>query len=405
MRSTEAGPGPAGKIVRGVVGATVAVAVTAGATYAMGLWQFGDTPEAAAGAAVRPLRAPVAVSGKTVTVLGAGSILPSPEVWDQARRDGGGTIDFARVLAGARTAAASADLALCHLSVPVAPAAGPYAGAPRYNVPPQIAQAIAKTGFDGCATAAERAFDQGSPGLARTLDALDKAKVGHAGTYRDEESAERTKLYTVDGVKVAHLSYTSGLAGLKLPAGREWAVAFASEDRVEEDARQAREAGAAIVVVSIDWGSEGEQEPDADQQTLARAIATMRDVDLVLGHGAHTVQPIERLDGKWIVYGLGDLASRSAQPVNENREGAMIRVTFSPGEDEGRWKVAAVEAIPTFVDLNPDIRTVDLEQALADPSLSAGRRQIYAAAVDRIKGQLLTRGAGDAKVVIRGTQS
>ncbi len=396
MSSSETGPGPVGKIARATLGLVVVAAAAGTATHAMGLWQIGAAADPTA-AAVRPVAEPVAVSGKTVTVLSAGSILPTPELGDQARRDGGGTVpDFGPVLAGARPAVSSADLALCHLDAPLGTGQGVYLGSP------ELAGAIADAGFDGCSTAAAHAFDQGSPGLAGTLAALDKAKVGHSGTYRSEDAADRPRLYTANGVKVAHLSYTLGLNGQKVPAGREWAVARPTAEQIKDDALEAREAGAAIVVVSVDWGSQGENEPDVDQQTLARAVATMRNVDIVFGHGAHVVQPVERIGDKWIVYGLGDLASRHPEPVNGNREGSMMRVTFAPSGQERRWKVAALEALPTFIDLNPSVRAVDLEQSLANPALPAGRRKIYEAAVERIQSHLLNRGGGVSTFHVRG---
>lgn len=403
MSSTErsSGPGLGGKILRASLGLVVVAAAAGVAARSVGIWRLGDPADPPA--KVRPVAEPVAATGKTVTILAAGAILPTPEVWDQARRDGGGSgFDFAPMMSGAKKTVSAADLALCHLSTPLA-AEGPFSGPPRYNAPAGIAEAIADTGFDGCATAAEHAFDRGPAGLARTVDALDRAKVGHSGTYKSKGQSKRPRLYSADGVKVAHLSYTLTLNGGKLPAERDWSVAKATEDEVRADARAARQAGASIVVVSVDWGSEGEHEPDVDQQKLARAIATMDDVDIVFGFGAHVVQPAERIGDKWILYGLGDFLSRHPQPVNGNREGSMMRVTFSSGDQNDGWKVRAVEALPTFIDLNPGIRVVDLEQALADPAVPAGRRRIYEAAVDRVESHVLNRGGAGTVLKVRAT--
>jgi poly-gamma-glutamate synthesis protein (capsule biosynthesis protein) len=71
-----------------------------------------------------------------------------------------------------------------------------------------------------------------------------------------------------------------------------------------------------------------------------------------------------------------------------------MRVTFSPADEDGRWTVATIEALPTFIDLNPDIRVVDLERTLANSSVPAGRRRIYEAAVERIESAVLSRGGG-----------
>lgn len=380
-----------GKISRIGLGLVVVAAAGGLATHTLGIWQLNEPADPPV--KVRPVAEPVAVTGKTVTILGAGSILPSPEIWDQARRDGGGQFDFGPSLAGVKEAVSQADLALCDLSAPLSDA-GPFTGPPRYKVPSAVAQAIAATGFDGCATASEHAYDQGAAGMAATLKALDEAKVGHSGTYTSEEASRQPRIYTANGVRVAHLAYTLDLSGQKPAKGSEWAVARPTVTKIKDDSRAARDAGAQIVVVSLDWGTEPEHEPDVDQQNLARTIATMSNVDIVLGHGAHVVQPIERIGDKWIIYGLGDLSTREQEPVNNDREGSMMRVTFTPADVEGRWKVASIEALPTFIDLNPDIRVVDLERALADPGTPAGRREIYEAAVARIDSAVMSRGGG-----------
>ena len=377
----------------------VAALLTATAVRELGFW----SPEPADPSATRPLGKPVAVSGRTVSVLGAGDILLHPEIWDQARRDGGGRFDFRPLFAGARAAISEADLALCHLETPIAPAGGPYQDFPRFSVPEEIVPAIKDTGFDGCSTASNHSIDQGEDGVRRTLDALDRGKVGHSGTYRSAKEAARPTIYSAAGVRVAHLSYTKGFNGISRPPGKEWIANLVDVKKVQRDAEQARRAGAQIVVVSVHWGTEYAHEPDVDQQLWARGIAAIDDVDVVFGHHAHVVQPIERVSGKWVVYGMGNQVARHEEPVNENREGAMVRVTFSPADRSGRWKVAAVEALPVFVDLNPDIRLVDLERALADPATPFARRRIYEAAVERVASHLLTRGADSAGLVVRGT--
>ena len=37
------------------------------------------------------------------------------------------------------------------------------------------------------------------------------------------------------------------------------------------------------------------------------------DIDLVVGHHAHVVQPIERIGDEWAIYGLGNILSNMYQ--------------------------------------------------------------------------------------------
>lgn len=345
--------------------------------------------------------APASAPGRTVTILGAGDILAHPELWEQARRDGHGTMDFVPMLAGAQPTVSAADLALCHLETPLAPPGGPYQGYPRFSVPQEVLPALKTVGYDGCSTASNHSIDQGYDGIRRSLDAMDRVGLGHAGTYRDAREATRPRLYDVHGVPVAHLSYTFGLNGLSLPVDKPWEANLIDPQRIARDAAAARAAGAQIVVVSLHWGTEYRHDPDERQLAWAREVAKLPDVDLVFGHHAHVVQPVERVDGKWIVYGMGNQIARHADPIDANRDGTMVRATFSPADGAGRWRVTAIEAIPTWVDLSPGIRLVDLSRALADPALPADRRRVYQASLDRTRTILLSRGGARAGLTVR----
>lgn len=375
------------------------MAVAAGASSACGPESAEPLPQTSS---PRPVITASPAPVRTLTVLGAGDILPHPALWDQARQDGGGTLDFAAMFGPAKPAIAAADLALCHLETVVAPPNGPYRGFPLFSVPQEVVPAIKSAGYDGCSTASNHSVDHGYGGIKRTLDAMDRAGLGHTGTYRTAAEAKRPTIYPVKGVRVAHLSYSKNFNGLRRPVGQEWVANHIDPAKIKADADAAREAGAEIVIVSLHWGTEYQHEPDVDQQRWARAVAQIRNVDFVFGHHAHVVQPVEKVHGKWIAYGMGNQIARHAEPINENREGVMVRVTFSATSTPGRWKVGAVEALPTFVDLSPDIRLIDLERALADPALSPSRRRLYREAVNRIQSYLVTHGAARDGLVVRG---
>ena len=52
----------------------------------------------------------------------------------------------------------------------------------------------------------------------------------------------------------------------------------------------------------------------AGQTALAKQLLASPDLDLILGCHEHVVQPIAKVDGKWVVYGMG-LTGSSAQAV------------------------------------------------------------------------------------------
>ena len=76
-------------------------------------------------------------------------------------------------------------------------------------------------------------------------------------------------------------------------------------------ARAARRAGADIVIVKYHGGSEYVAMPNPQQVALARALTASPYVDLVVGEHAHVVQPITKVNGKWVVYGMGNAIAQN----------------------------------------------------------------------------------------------
>jgi poly-gamma-glutamate synthesis protein (capsule biosynthesis protein) len=382
--------------VTALLAAALLALATAGCTGRSGAWQAGR-PGGPASA-----QAPPEPTGNTLTILGSGDMLLHPDLWDQGRADNGGTCcDFRPLLASVKDVVSSADLAICHMETPLAPASGPFSGFPRFSVPPQIVPALADLGYDSCSTASNHTVDQGEAGVDRTIDAFDAAGIKHAGSYRTKADHDTVTMLDVRGVKVAHLSYTFSFNGLTRPAGREWEANLLSRDAVLAEAHRARAQGAAIVVVSIHWGTEYQHGPNSQQLSLAKQILASPDVDLILGHHAHVVQPFEKIGDKWVAYGMGNMIAHHAEPINDNREGVLSRFTFTEATP-GHWRVSAAEAIPVWMDLSPRNRLVNIAAALGDASTPAAERSVLSAALGRIRGYLLSRGAGDDGLVIAG---
>ncbi|MEV5440597.1 CapA family protein [Streptomyces sp. NPDC052682] len=350
--------------------------------------------------------APPATSATPVggfTLVASGDVLPHSSIIDRARFDAGGTgYDFRPMLSGVRPVVSRADLALCHMET-VYGADGDYSGYPAFKSPPEVAQALAATGYDGCSTASNHTLDDGADGIQRTLDALDRAGVRHSGSARTEQEAYTVTLLRAGAAKVAHLSYTYGTNGYPLPAGRPWAVNLIDEARILTDARIARRAGADVVVVSVHWGTEWQDAPDEQQLTLARRLTAARtggrpDIDLILGTHAHVPQAYEKVNGTWVVYGMGDQIAgamvnhQGAQDPRGNQS-TLGRFTFAPpARAGGRWQVTKAEFVPQWFDVDAG-RVVNLNQALAQGADVTAVR-------DRIRDVVLSRGAAKDGLVM-----
>ncbi|MEU9716787.1 CapA family protein [Streptomyces sp. NPDC047976] len=342
--------------------------------------------------------APTAARG--FTLVASGDVLPHTSVIKRAAADAGGDgYDFRPMFSKVKPLVAAADLALCHMETIYGEDDGPFSGYPAFVSPPTVADALKDAGYDGCSTASNHTLDDGAEGLKRTLDRFDEVGLGHAGSARTAAEAARTTLYAAGSAKVAHLAYTYDTNGYPMPDGQPWAVNLMRQDKILADARAARKAGADVVLVSIHWGTEWQTEPDGTQLSLGKALTASQtggrpDIDMILGTHAHIPQAYEKVNGTWIVYGMGDqvageMFNHSGARDMRGNYGSIARFTFAPPAAPGqRWQVAGAEFVPQMMDLSIG-RVVNLPAALAeDPG-----DEEYESADEAVTEAVLSRGA------------
>lgn len=268
----------------------------------------------------------------------------------------------------------SADLSICEMETPLAPPKGPFRGYPDFNAPPQVLTALKGAGYDSCTTASNHTLDQGYDGVQRTLDELDAAGLKHTGSARSAAEAAKPLIITLpNGMRIGQLAYAFGFNGIPKPAGQPWIANQIDVQAIIAAAKAEKKAGADIVVASLHWGTEYDHLATDEQRSQARALLGSRYIDLILGAHVHVVQPAQRMHGKWVFFGMGNQISRHADPIAVGRQGVMPRVTFTE-TSPGKFTTTRAEAIPTWMENDPDLRLIDLPRALASPDLRPRQR-------------------------------
>jgi poly-gamma-glutamate capsule biosynthesis protein CapA/YwtB (metallophosphatase superfamily) len=290
--------------------------------------------------------------------------------------------DFYPQLEPVASIISGADLAICHLEVPLSPTDTRLSGYPRFNAPRELADGLVQAGYDGCSTASNHALDQGETGLLSTLDILDQAGLSHAGTASSAAGTQAT-MYDLNGMTVAHLSATFSTNGIPEPSDEPWLVQDLQVDDLIAKAEAAKQAGADFVVVSVHCCVEYQTMPTATQRDIDRRLIESPAIDLVIGHHAHVVQPIERWDGEYIVYGLGNFLSAQHQRVN-TADGVIVLVELTLRNDQ--WVVRQIRYVPTYVTKGdyrvlPDAETI----AAGAGSLEATLRASWQRTVNTIE--------------------
>ena len=304
------------------------------------------------------------------TIVATGDVLLHERLWVQAQRDADsdGNWDFAPQLASIKPVVSAADLAICHLETPLAPKAGPYEGYPVFSSPPQIVPALVEIGYAACTTASNHSFDKGGAGVDRTLDYLDDAGLAHAGSARTEDEGAEPTLIEIETdagtVMVGLLSYTYAFNGIPYPGGNTWRSNLIDEDAILAEAAVARAGGAEFVILAMHWGDEYRHDPNPQQLELAPRLIETADIDLILGHHAHVVQPLEHFDGEWVVYGMGNLMSAHRTPGEPQNEGMLVRFTITEDLDAGGFATTGAEYLPLLQTDAMPVSVVNLPAAL-----------------------------------------
>jgi poly-gamma-glutamate synthesis protein (capsule biosynthesis protein) len=314
----------------------------------------------------------------SITLAATGDILSHSRVNVTANRNAGGApgeFDYTPMYADVAPLLSAADLALCHMETPLSPD-NTNLSVPDvlvFNTPHQMADALAGAGVDGCDFASNHTMDLGLAGLADTEQVIRDAGMGFAGPTAHEDRAGEPQVYDVPAeggvAQVAHLAYTytypnSGTPTTSVPGEAPW-LAEASwpllgSAGILEQAGAAREQGADFVVVSMHWGNEYQSAPTPDQSQIAQDLLGSEAVDLVLGTHVHVIQPCEQINGKHVIYGLGNFLSNQSPDVAagllpQTQEGMVAQFTLSRDED------GVVTTEMTYQPTRVDIRPWDLE--------------------------------------------
>jgi len=220
----------------------------------------------------------------------------------------------------------SADLAVANFENPAPDAFKYHTQGTIFSANPRLIAGLKDAGIDYVSLGNNHIGDAGPTGLLQTLANLDKYGIKHSGAGKNIVSAHTPAIMTVDGVKVAILSYDTiakhYAAGPKKPGSAQLTAAG-----VKADVVAARKAGAQLVIVYPHWGTEYSPRPFSAEQALAHAVIDAG-ADMIIGNHAHWVGAMEIYKGHPIWYALGNFVFDQtwSEPTSE---GLLLDLTFN----------------------------------------------------------------------------
>lgn len=224
---------------------------------------------------------------------------------------------------------------------------------------PEYVQILTSSSVEAANLANNHSADYGDVSLSDTIKYLNEAGISNfIGT--------NTAIRDVNGISV-------GLVGIDALDETEAA-------KLENVIGSVKSLGAQLVIVSIHWGEEKATAPNDTQIELAHK-AIDAGADLVLGTHPHVLQGIEKYNGKYIAYSLGNFCfGGNNNPADKDTVIYRQTFTFVDGvmqEDDNMTLIpATISGHDEYNDYQPAIaegdRKTQIENKLIEYSTPLG---------------------------------
>lgn len=232
-------------------------------------------------------------------------------------RGGDPFADFAAVLA-------QADIRIANLECVVATEGSAGDKNFTFRAHPRVLPVL-KTHFDGVTLANNHSGDFGRAAFAQMLGLLRQAGLAQAGGGLNLGQAHTPWMVERQGLRIALLSYNEFMPRSFEADHNAPGVAWSEDEQVVHDIRQARQVHRADLVIPImHWGWENELVANARQRQLARLMIEAG-ADAVIGGHPHVTQDIEHIQGKPVIYSVGNFVMKETDNANQRR-GWVLRL-------------------------------------------------------------------------------
>lgn len=176
-----------------------------------------------------------------------------------------------------------------------------------FRAEPRRMAILEEMGTDIVSLANNHVFDYGAEALYDTTDLLDEAGIAYVGGGRNIEEAKRPVYFIVNGIKIGFVAASNGETQNHTPqaAEEEPGILQAYDTTAYNEVIKKASKECDYLIAYIHWGKEDSNQYNEDQQNWGREFLESG-ADIVVGGHPHVLQGIEYVNGKPIVYSLGD---------------------------------------------------------------------------------------------------
>ena len=288
----------------------------------------------------------------TVTISFIGDLMCHSTQYNYARVEND-SFDFRPVYKEVKDYLLSSDLMVGNLETVTAGKKAGYSGYPFFNTPDDYIAALYHSGFDLLTTANNHSLDQGEKGVQRTIEQLMLNNLNYVGTFSSQRDRDSIRVFDLNGITVAVLSYTYGTNGIPKPKGKDYIVNLIEHDLINRDISSARKTGCDIVIVSYHFGEEYKRFPNQYQiEVINQTIKS--GADIIIGSHPHVIQPVDfyktqnaKLDSGFIAYSLGNFISNQRWRYSD--AGVILNIELTKNLSTDSIFISGVNYLPTWV--------------------------------------------------------
>ncbi|MCF7482054.1 CapA family protein [Vibrio sp. J1-1] len=147
-------------------------------------------------------------------------------------------------------------------------------------------------------------MDYGNSSFEKTIRYLNSENIKFYGAGSEENNYNNPSIIECGNKKIALLGYCCPSTHPNFGGKGTNGVAEICERRISKDIDNTKK-NSDFVIVQLHWGDEEISVAKPKDVNLARKIIDLG-ADLIIGHHAHVIQPVELYKGKSIYYGLGN---------------------------------------------------------------------------------------------------
>ena len=192
---------------------------------------------------------------------------------------------------------------------------------------PEWLYALKKHGFTHLNLANNHSIDQGRKGLTDTKENILKAKLEPVGMGKNLQEAAQPTLLTSHPRKVWLIaSLGMALENFAYLPDRPCVNTERTQEIITRIRDIKQKDPQAVVIVSIHWGGEHTLKPVPSQRLDAHRLINAG-ADALICHHTHTLQTIERYNGRDIYYSIGNFIFDQQKPLNNKACVVKVEVT------------------------------------------------------------------------------